>query len=141
MPLTKPPAGSREIAYPPLGLCFLMADNAATGPVSFDQFFHQVFLKEHTHPVNVALHVAGTILSALLIPYAIATRRPWFLLLWPLLIIVPGGIGHRFFERNFEVGDVRVLRNDYPKLWFLWGNNAMVWELITKGFHWGKKAV
>ena len=114
-----------------------MADANARLP--FGRFFSQVFLKEHTHPINVVLHVLGTASSIVLVVYVIAQRRPLALLLWPVLNIVPGLIGHRLFERNSDVGDMRFMRTDYPGMWFLLGNHVMLWELVTKGFYWGSK--
>jgi hypothetical protein len=102
----------------------------------FSEFYRSVFLPEHRHPANVALHVVGTVLGLSLLPVAFVAGMPWLALLFPLVHAVPGLLGHRLFERSAEVGDVRVTRKDYSPLWFIAGNHRMSWELATRGFHW-----
>jgi hypothetical protein len=102
----------------------------------FREFYKQVFLPEHRHPANVALHVLGTMLG---IVYAIGVlylSSPWLLVAFPVVHALPGLVGHRLFERNVVVGDIRVLRKDYPPLWFIAGNHLMSIELLLKGFYW-----
>jgi hypothetical protein len=53
---------------------------------------------------------------------------------------VPGLLGHRLFERNAAVGDLRVTRQDHSPLWFIAANHRMSWELLTRGFHWRSRA-
>ena len=61
---------------------------------------------------------------------------PWFALAFPVVHALPGLIGHRLFERNAAVGDIRVTRKDHPPLWFIAGNHLMTVELLLKGFYW-----
>jgi hypothetical protein len=99
---------------------------------SFAEFYEQHFLPEHRHPANVALHVAGTLLGLAWLPIALfALGSPLWLLLFPLIHAAPGLIGHRLFERNAAVGDVRVLRKDFPSRWFIVANHRMSWDLLT----------
>ncbi len=51
-------------------------------------------------------------------------------MLYPPALAVPDPIGHRVFERNPEVGDVRVLRRDISPLCFITGNPVMTFELL-----------
>jgi hypothetical protein len=104
--------------------------------VSFSDFYRQVFLSEHQHPANIALHVIGTAVSGLLVIIALLGGCPLFALLYPVVHALPGLLGHRLFERNAAVGDVRVMRTDYPAIWFIAGNHRMTWELVTKGYYW-----
>ena len=108
----------------------------ATSRINFSQFYRQVFLPEHQRPANMVLHVFGTVASAVFLVWAFWTGWPWLALLYPVIHAVPGLVGHRLFERNAQVGDVRVLRQDYSPLWFIAGNHRMLWELLTRGFYW-----
>jgi hypothetical protein len=102
----------------------------------FHAFYAQVFLPEHRNPDNVALHVGGTVLGLTLVGAVLVFGSPWFLLAFPVVHAAPGLIGHRLFERNSAVGDVRVTRKDYPPLWFIAANHWMAVDLLLKGFYW-----
>jgi hypothetical protein len=97
----------------------------ASQRLPFARFFHEVFLPEHQHPVNRALHIAGTCAGLAYAVAVLALASPWWLLLFPLVHAAPGLVGHRLFERNAAVGDVRVLRQDYPGFWFMAANHWM----------------
>lgn len=97
--------------------------------ISFSDFYRSHFLPEHRHPVNVGLHVAGTLVSAAFVPFVLATASPLYLLLYPLVHAVPGLVGHRLFERNAVIGDVRVLRKDFSPLWFIAANHVLSFEV------------
>jgi hypothetical protein len=84
----------------------------------------------------VALHVFGTVLGLALLPAVLFAGWPWLALLFPVVHAAPGLVGHRLFERDATVGDVRVLRKDHSPLWFIVGNHRMLWDLLVKGFHW-----
>lgn len=105
-----------------------MSDQSAAG--DFDTFYREHFLGEHRHPGNIALHVFGTITGLLCLVAGLTFVPLWWALLWIPLNIVPGLIGHRLFERNEAVGDVRLTRTDFPKSWFLLGNHLMAARLI-----------
>ena len=105
-------------------------------PASFNDFYRDVFLAEHVHPANVALHVLGTLAGAALVLAAVLTGQPWWLLLFPFVHALPGLLGHRLFERDASVGDLRVTRSDHSPLWFIAANHRMTWELVRHGFHW-----
>lgn len=102
----------------------------------FKVFYTDVFLSEHRNPANVALHVLGTILGATFVCAVLLFGFPWFALAFPAVHAVPGLIGHRMFERNSAVGDIRVTRKDYSPLWFIAGNHVMAVELLLRGFYW-----
>ena len=98
---------------------------------SFMTFYRDHYFAEHSHPANIALHVAGTLLGLGLIAAALTVISPWWLLAFPVVHVGPGLIGHRFFERNPDVGDVRVLRTDVPVYLFLFANHLLTWRLLT----------
>ena len=101
----------------------LSSSSASAERLPFADFFHQVFLPEHTHPWTVALHAAGTLASAAGAAAAIALGQPAWLILYPVVHAAPGLLAHRLFERNDAVGDLRVLLRDYPGLWFIAANH------------------
>ncbi len=110
----------------------------STATTPFGRFYTTVFLPEHRHPVNVALHVAGTLLGLALLVLAPAAGLPWLVLLFPAVHAAPGLLGHRLFERNAAVGDLRVTRQDHSPLWFIAANHRMSWELLTRGYRGGR---
>ena len=99
--------------------------------ITFATFCRDVFPAEHRHPANLALHVLG-VLAGLALIVAACTIWPWWTVLgFPIVHVAPGLIGHRLFERNEEVGDVRLTRNDHPLYWFLIANHIMAFKLLT----------
>lgn len=96
----------------------------------FRTFYRDHFLAEHRHPANIALHVLGTLGSAVFAVVALASSMPWVALLYPVAHAAPGLLGHRLFERNTGVGDLRVMRQDFSPAWFIAANHLMTWELL-----------
>lgn len=107
-----------------------MPQSPATRP-DFATFFATDYLAEHHHPANVALHVCGTLAGMALIALALTIWPWWTVLAWPLVIVLPGLAGHRLFERNAEVGDLRIARKDYPGYWFLIANHVLTARILT----------
>ena len=105
---------------------------------NFHAFYTQVFLPEHINPANVALHVLGTALGVGFVGAVLFLGPVWVLLAFPVVHAAPGLIGHRLFERNSVVGDIRVTRKDYSPLWFIAANHWMAVDLLCKGFYWRK---
>lgn len=109
-----------------------MAARTAPAPaaaLSFREFYYEHFLNEHTHPVNIALHVVGTIASLLFL--GLVYENPWLLPLYPVVHAAPGLVGHKIFEPNHAAGDLRIFRTDFPGIWFLFGNHVMTFRLLT----------
>lgn len=96
----------------------------------FRDFYRQQFLPEHRHPANIALHVSGTVAGIVFAGAALMSAMPYLALLFPVVHALPGLIGHRLFERNAAVGDVRVLRTDFSPLWFILANHVMTFDLL-----------
>jgi hypothetical protein len=99
--------------------------------VSYERFYNEHYLAEHRHPANVALHVAGTLLGLAWVGASLWLQAPWWALAFPVVHALPGLIGHRLFERDAAVGDVRVLRKDFSPLWFIAANHRLTWRLLT----------
>jgi hypothetical protein len=99
--------------------------------MSFNMFYRQHFLAEHQHIGTVALHVLGTLAGLVFAVWAVMSAWPWLLVLFPVVHAVPGLIGHRIWERNAQVGDLRILRQDFPRWWFIVANHRLTWRLLT----------
>lgn len=104
--------------------------------ISFGEFYSHHFLAEHRQPGNIALHLVGTALGLALIPLSLTIWSPFALLAFPIVHVVPGLIGHRLFEPNPEVGNLRVDRKDFPLWWFLGANHLMAIDWLRRGAYW-----
>ncbi|NBT56470.1 MAG: DUF962 domain-containing protein [Betaproteobacteria bacterium] len=100
--------------------------------MNFEDFYQHVFLPEHTHPINVALHMLGTFAGLGYIIAVLTLPVLWWpaLLVFPVVHAVPGLIGHRWLERNVAVGDARWRRTDFPGWWFIVANHRMTAERL-----------
>lgn len=99
-------------------------------------FYAAAYRDDHRHPVNVALHMVGTVAGLALLGGAAAmVINPWLALAFPIVHAAPGLIGHRLFDRNEGVGDLRVTRSDYPLWWFIRANHRMTWDVLTGQWH------
>jgi hypothetical protein len=97
----------------------------------FAAFYREVFLPEHTHPLNRALHMAGTVAGLAYVLWVLTwpPSAGWLaLVLFPAVHALPGLLGHRLVERNAAVGDARWRRTDFPAWWFIVGNHRMTLE-------------
>jgi hypothetical protein len=97
----------------------------------FKEFYKEVFLQEHKHAYNIALHCLGTILGLAWIVFIILNLPLILLILFPIIHALPGLIGHRIFERNEVVGDFRFTRKDYPNYFFIIANHLLLLEVLT----------
>jgi hypothetical protein len=106
----------------------------ATGKtfMTYADFYAGPYRTDHRHPANLALHMAGTLAGLALLLAAIAQLiSPWWALAFPIVHALPGLIGHRLFDRNEAVGDLRITRSDYPAFWFIRANHRMTWDVFT----------
>ena len=113
----------------------MIPKNEPSGSLRFNDFYTQVFLPEHQHPLTVALHVAGTLLGLIWLVAMPTLGWPWLwlVLLFPVVHALPGLMAHRMVERNAAVGDIRITRKDYSPLWFIAANHRITWELLSSG--------
>lgn len=98
----------------------------------FDSFYRDHFIPEHSHTANIVLHIFGTLAGLALLIASFTIIPLWWALLFPVVHVAPGLIGHRLFERNETVGDVRVLRKDFPLWWFVIGNHRMTAAVLLR---------
>jgi hypothetical protein len=104
---------------------------SAAAKITFEAFYTEHFLAEHQHKGTVALHVLGTVAGLVFAAWSVLSAWPWLIVLFPVVHAVPGLIGHRLWERNAAVGDLRVLRQDFPRWWFILANHRLTWRLLT----------
>jgi hypothetical protein len=109
----------------------MMDSNELKPRSTFADFYKLHYLADHQHPANVALHIAGTLAGLAWIAAAITIIPFWWALLFPIVHAVPGLIGHRLFDRDTEVGDVRLLRKDFPLYWFIVANHILTARVLT----------
>jgi hypothetical protein len=62
--------------------------------------FWPFYLAEHAKPATRVVHYFGTIASALVLVWAIATQSWWWLLAVPFFGYGPAWFGHFFIEKN-----------------------------------------
>jgi hypothetical protein len=99
--------------------------------IGFAAFFATVYRAEHRHPANLALHILGVVAGLALIVASLTVWPLWSALAFPLVHVLPGLVGHRLFDRDAAVGDVRVTRSDYPLWWFLLANHLMAARVLA----------
>jgi hypothetical protein len=98
----------------------------------FTQFYNGTFLPEHSRLANRLLHYLGVYLGLAVVTASVIYSNGWLLLAFLPAHVLPGLIGHYFFERSESVGNLRVNRKDYPIYWFLAANHLMA---FTFPFH------
>lgn len=103
---------------------------------TFREFYTGHYLSDHKHPANVTLHVAGTLGSAIFFVAALSSPLPWLALLYPVAHATPGLIGHRLFDRNPEIGDIRFLGGKFPNLWFIAANHVLTASVLRDAVRW-----
>jgi hypothetical protein len=109
-----------------------MTDQTQPIAAQYAAFYAGPYRSDHRHPVNLALHIVGTVAGlALLVAAVTAAIAPWWALAFPIVHAAPGLIGHRLFDRNTDVGDLRINRGDYPLWWFIRANHRMTWDVLT----------
>jgi hypothetical protein len=69
---------------------------------TFDEFWLH-YVRQHRHPANRALHLAGTVLAVGIAGVAVAKKKPWLLLLAPVVGYGLSFSGHFIFEKNLPV--------------------------------------
>jgi hypothetical protein len=99
---------------------------------NYAEFYATAYRADHQHGFNLGLHIFGTLAGlALLAAAAAMAISPWWALAFPIVHAAPGLIGHRLFDRNDAVGDLRITRSDYPLWWFIRANHRMTWDVMT----------
>jgi hypothetical protein len=101
--------------------------------IPFKTFYAHHFLREHQHPLTVALHVIGTVAGLAYPPLIFLFGwSPWLVLGFPAVHALPGLLAHRLVERNADVGDLRFTRSDFPPHWFIAANHLLTAQLVLR---------
>lgn len=98
---------------------------------TFSTFYKTTYRTDHRHPANLAMHIIGVVAGLAVIAASLSVWPLWAALVFPIVHVVPGLIGHRFFDRDQAVGDLRLTRTDYPLWWFLIANHLMAARVLT----------
>jgi hypothetical protein len=111
--------------------------NTSTG---FWAFYRGAYQDDHKAWQNKALHIFGTLSGLALLAASFTFIPIYWALAFPIVHAVPGLIGHRLFDRNLELGDVRFIGGHYPNLWFMAANHLMTGEtlLALLGVKWAR---
>lgn len=101
----------------------------------FLHFYRHAYWEEHQVPINIAIHMTGTIAGILLLIASATIISGWWALAFPVVHVLPGLIGHRLFERAEAIGNARIFRTDVPGWWFIVANHMMtarmLWNFVT----------
>jgi hypothetical protein len=106
-------------------------NSPANSRMNFKTFYQTVYRSDHQHPINLALHIAGVFAGIGLIAASLTIWPLWTALGFPIAHVAPGLIGHRLFDRDEALGDVRLARTDFPLWWFLIANHLMAARVLT----------
>jgi hypothetical protein len=99
--------------------------------IDFKTFYETAYRSDHQHPANLALHIVGVIAGLALLVASVTVWPLWSALAFPVVHVAPGLLGHRLFDRDEALGDVRLTRTDFPLWWFLIANHLMAFRVLT----------
>jgi hypothetical protein len=91
----------------------------------FKQFYNGAYRNDHATMGNRVFHIVGTLAGLALIAASLTILPLWWAFAFPVVHAGPGLIGHRLFERNSVLGDVRVFQGMYPGHWYMLANHIM----------------
>jgi hypothetical protein len=109
-------------------------DTNAERRMTFTEFYRTTYRADHRHPANLLLHIIGVFAGIGVLGASLTVWPIWTALAFPVAHVAPGLIGHRLFDRNEAVGDLRLTRGDFPLWWFLVANHLMAARVLT--FRW-----
>ncbi len=110
---------------------------------NFMQFYCGAYRNDHSAWPNRALHITGTIGGLALVAASLTVIPVWWVMAFPIVHVVPGLIGHRLFDRNVQLGDLRIFQRNYPAHWYMAANHIVTaqtaWNIATlKSFRRGR---
>ena len=87
--------------------------------------FYPVYLRQHDHPVNRRLHVAGNVVGVAAVAVGAVARSWWPVVAAPLLVNAFHWLGHRAFQKN-RPGDAGSLFYAAIASW------KMAWDFFVR---------
>jgi hypothetical protein len=87
--------------------------------------FYPVYLRQHDHPVNRRLHVAGNVVGVAAVAAGAIARSWWPVLVSPLLVNAFHWLGHTAFQKN-RPGDAG------PRFWAAIASWKMAWDFLVR---------
>lgn len=100
--------------------------------MTFWEFYRGPYHNDHKSSANRAMHIIGTIGGLSLVIASLTVIPIYWAIAFPIVHALPGLIGHRLFERNLEIGDIRFTAQRYPNIWFIVANHLMTCEVAVE---------
>jgi hypothetical protein len=100
-----------------------MLEDVASGYGSFADFYPE-YLRQHDHPVNRRLHVAGNVVGVAAVVVGMIVRSWWPVLAAPLLVNAFHWLGHFAFQKN-RPGDAG------PSFYAAIASWKMAWDFLV----------
>jgi hypothetical protein len=97
---------------------------------AFETFYRTTYREDHKHPANRALHMIGTVAGLAMLVASVTVIPLWWALSFPFVHAVPGLIGHRLFDRNEALGDIRIFSGTVPVYWYMIANHLMTVDVV-----------
>jgi hypothetical protein len=96
-------------------------------PSRYESFssFYTVYLRQHDHPVNRRLHVAGNVVGVAAVAAGVVVRSRWPVVAAPLLVNAFHWLGHTAFQKN-RPGDAG------PRFYAAIASWKMAWDFFVR---------
>jgi hypothetical protein len=95
-----------------------------SGYESFTSFYPE-YLRQHDHPVNRRLHVAGNVAGVAAVAAGLCARSWWPVVAAPLVVNAFHGFGHIAFQKN-RPGDAG------PRFYAAIASWKMAWDFFVR---------
>jgi len=102
-----------------------MMTDVVSGPYESFSDFYPEYLRQHDHPSNRRLHVAGNVVGVAAVAAGVVTRSWWPVVAAPLLGNVFHWTGHLAVQKN-RPGDAG------PRLWAAIASWKMAWDVLVR---------
>lgn len=106
-------------------------EDAGNETIDFKTFYKTAYRSDHVHPANLALHCIGVVAGLAVIIASVTIWPLWTAIAFPIVHVAPGLLGHRLFDRDEKIGNMRLMRKDFPLWWFVAANHLMAIDVFT----------
>jgi hypothetical protein len=99
----------------------------AVVPSRYERFssFYPEYLRQHDHPVNRRLHVAGNVAGVVAVAGGVVARSWWPIAVAPVLVNAFHWLGHTVFQKN-RPGDAG------PRFYAAIASWRMAWDFFVR---------